>query len=283
MKREMKVKVKEMHSRLDSYVASLLHQELAKATVHKYKRDVNKFLEFVGNKESLKKSDVMEYKYFLISRHKAATVNSYLIAINKYFGWLEKEQLAVKTIRMQRKSSLENVISETEYWKLVDVCKKNHEHRDYLILRTLAATGIRISELPYITVEAIIAGTVEVHKKGKSRAVIIPTELAPRLLKYCKAQGIESGCVFKGNNNHRSLHPTSVWKILKRIALEAGVRQEKVYPHSLRHLFAKTYMRKFGNIFELADLLGHSSIETTRLYTLTTTYEKRKSVNSLNL
>lgn len=277
------LKVAEMRLKLESYVNTLRDEELSRATRYKYQHDIMKFITFIGGHKTIRKSDVIRYKDYLMKQHKTATVNSYLISLNRYLVWLKQEDLTVKTVRMQRKSCLDNVLSECEYKKLLQVCERANNERDYLMLRTLAATGIRVCELPYITYEAVVKGEVDVHAKGRSRTVFIPPVLASRLQAFCHKHAISSGSVFLGSGQRGCLHPSSVWKVLKRLAFKAGVAPEKVYPHSFRHLFAKTYMHKIGNIFELADLLGHSSIETTRLYTLTTTREKRKTVNMLNL
>lgn len=153
----------------------------------------------------------------------------------------------------------------------------------YYILRTIALTGIRIGELKYITVDAVNTGWAEVYNKGKYRNIYISRNLSEELLNYCNDNGISTGIVFRGRNREEGISPAGVWKNMKYIAEQVGVPLEKVYPHNLRHLFAKTYMEKVGDVTELSDLLGHSRLETTWIYTKTTAEEKRNRLEKLDL
>lgn len=272
-----------MTQMLDNYLEQLVGDELSVNTIVKYSRDIRFFLCHSKEKQSIGKKEMIAYKNFLIERYKISTVNSYLISINRYLTWLGVGDITVKTLRIQRKANLENIITYEEYNQLLHYCLRNNRQRDYLILRIIAATGIRVGELVYITYEAARSGGAEIFSKSKCRQILIPEELSDLLLSYCDEKGITAGIIFRGPKENSVLCTKSIWKLFKRVAIGAGVDASKVYPHNLRHLFAKTYMQKIGNVFELADILGHSSIETTRIYALSSHEEKRKSLGMLEL
>lgn len=267
---------------LARYTRYLQEKELSPTTIAKYTADIQNFLEHTDATE-VGKTALLAYRDALLRAHKASTVNSYLISINQYFRWLGRERDTVKTMRIQRRVVLENVLTRAEYERLLAQAQRTAHRRDYLLLRTLAGTGIRVSELHAITREAAQNRTVDLFCKGKYRKIFIPEELACELLDYCAKQQIDSGVVFQGKAAGTPLHTASVWKIVKRTAARCGVPLAKAYPHSLRHLFAKTYMSKVGNIFELADILGHASVETTRLYARASCKETWDSINTLGL
>lgn len=273
----------DLHDKLPLYNVSLGDAELAQSTRKKYIHDVRRFLHFCPKNTVIKKHYVISYKQHLSQTLKVASINSNLVAINKFLKWAELSHLTVKTLKTQRRRFLDNSLSRNEYHKLLHTCLTAGQERNYLLLRTLAATGIRISELGFISVESAKTGAAEVRCKGKTRRILLPNELSQQLLKYCLRNGLSSGIIFCGNSTSRALHPSGVWKIVKELAKKAGVPTVKVYPHSFRHLFAKTYMAEIGNIFELAELLGHSSLETTRIYAFTSDTERRISLNRLQL
>lgn len=267
---------------MESYQEYLILSEYSSQTVKKYVNDIKLFLRFVGEREQFNKYNIIAYKSYLLSKYKISSVNSYIISLNKYFGWMERSDLKVKTNKIQRKTCLDKVISKEEYIRILDYLKKEGKKRDYLLIRTLALTGIRIGELKFITYEAVISGEAQVDFKGKSRSIYIVGTLSEQLLTYCQEESITEGIIFHGRSKAKSLDSSGIWKRMKRIAVRAGVPKNVVYPHSFRHFFAKCFMMKIGNIVELADLMGHSSIETTRLYTLTSSAEKRKMLNILD-
>lgn len=276
------MKASELKREVAVYAEHLKQRELSKVTIEKYRRDIMVFLETQGDGE-LEKQDLINYRTELLKVHRTSSVNSYLISLNQFFRWLGDGELVVKTLRIQRNSSLENVISGEEYLRLLKSAQETGRQRDYLLLRTLAATGIRVSELSAITYEGVLRGSIEVECKRKFRKIYISEALTCQLLDYCARQNITSGVVFRGRRPGQTLQPSSVWKLFKRAAARCGIDESKAYPHSLRHLFAKTYMSKVGNIFELADLLGHSSVETTRIYARPSCQEAWNSVNALGL
>ncbi|MDR0963323.1 MAG: site-specific integrase [Clostridium sp.] len=269
-------------STLAAYREYLVLNEYHQTSVQKYIRDLNLFLVFAKDKTTLNKLVTIEYKAFLSTKYKMNTINSYLISLNKFLSWLGCEDLRVKTERIQRKVSLEHVINKEEYHRLLCYCKDQNRIRDYLLLKTLAQTGIRIGELKFITYEAVLRGAAQVTMKGKTRTIFISYHLAEQLAEYCTQQQIHTGVIFHGTNPQKALDASGVWKMMKRLARYTNVSNEVMYPHSFRHYFAKTYMEKVGNVTELADLLGHSSIETTRIYTLSSSSEKREQLNLLD-
>lgn len=276
------MKASEASGKIAAYVEHLEQRELSRATIEKYRRDVGAFIQAQGESE-LKKQDLIDYRAELLKAHRVSSINSYLISLNQFFRWLGHEELTIKTLRIQRHSVLENVMSGEEYLRILESSQESGHRRDYLLLRTLAATGIRVSELRAVTYEAALSGSVELECKKKFRKIYIPEALGLQLVDYCREGGISSGVVFCGRRPGEVLRPSSVWKLVKRAAARCGVEADKAYPHSLRHLFAKTYMSKVGNIFELADLLGHSSVETTRIYARPSCREAWNSVNALGL
>lgn len=276
------MKASEAKRKVAAYAEYLEQRELSKATIKKYCRDIAVFLQPQENRD-LNKRDLISYRAELLRNHRVSSVNSYLISLNQFFRWLGREELVVKTLRIQRRTALDNVMSVEEYFRLLRSAQAIGRQRDYLLLRTLAATGIRVSELSAITYEGVLQGSVEVECKKKFRKVYISETLACQVLDYCTRQNITSGVVFRGRRQGEALRPSSVWKLVKRAAARCGIDESKAYPHSLRHLFAKTYMNKVGNIFELADLLGHSSVETTRIYARPSCWEEWNSVNALGL
>lgn len=274
--------VSDIEKKLVLFQKQMKEQEHSEITLEKYVKDIRKMTAYMKTKK-IDKNTLQEYKHYLTKNYKPNTINSYIISINVFMKWAGREELALKTVRIQKKTSMENVISRQEYEKMLEVAKKQTSQRNYVIMKVLAMTGMRVGELQYLTTEALKTGKITVIKKGKYREVYMQKSLIKILREYCKKEEIFSGYLFFGRNRKQPLDTTGVWKMLKKIAGKAGVDPEKVYPHSFRHLFAKTYMQEIGNILELADILGHSNIETTRMYTLTSTEEKRNALEKLEL
>lgn len=274
---------KDLADNKKKYEKSLICKELSGRTIQKYMKDIDKFIDFCRNDVNIDKEYMILYKNFLLGKYKLTSVNSYIIAVNRYMKWLNKEELIIKTVVLEKKNSLDNVITEEEYRRILECAKKKKNNKLYFIMKTLAATGIRVGELKYITYNAIESGSFIACNKGKRRRVYLTWELCELLMEYCDKHDIREGLVFRGRNGNQPTDTTGIWKNMKTIAKTAGVDPKKVYPHNLRHLFAKTYMTQVGNIAELSDILGHSSIETTRIYTLTSGNEKRMVLGSLGL
>ena len=273
----------ELEGLLQAYSADLRREELGGNTIKKYLSDAQRFLRSVPPEENMDKLTVIRFKEKLRIKYKPSSVNSYLMGANHFLIWAGHPELTVKTERLQRSFSRECVLQQTEYRQLLAYARREGKDKYYYIMRTLAGTGIRVGELRYITREVLERRLAVIRHKGKIREICIPDSLCESLISYCEEQEIKSGPVFCGWQEGQALDESGVWKTLKRLADKAGVDPEKVYPHSFRHLFAKIYMQQIGNLTELSDILGHSNIETTRLYTLETMEEKRVSLERLAL
>jgi integrase len=268
---------------LSRYKEWLDMREISQTTKDKNLRDVKKFLRFYGKSVTkLTRPDIMEYKKHLIARYKPASVNSYLLALNGFLSFLGKNDLHVKTIKIQRRNSLNNVLNEGEYVTLLEKAKKRTDRRLYYLIRTLASSGIRVSELQYITANMLKSGKTMVYCKTKVREINIPHELCRELEQYCSERHI-SDVIFHGRQSNTLIDKARIWRELKLLAREAGVPEEKVHCHNFRHYFAKMYLARYHDIVDLADILGHNSIETTRIYTRTSNQEKQARIDALNL
>lgn len=255
---------------ISKYRLYLLETEKSTATIEKYLRDIRKFSSWLGADRAVTKERVIEYKHALTERYKTSSVNSMLVAINMYFHYLGWEECCVHGLKCQQQmfTGSRKELKQEEYLRLVQTALQKGREQIALVMETIASTGIRISELRYITVEAVQQGCANVNCKGKCRQVFIVKELRKKLSNYVKRRKIEHGPIFlsqKGNPLDRS----NVWTKMKKIAEIAGVNAEKVFPHNLRHLFARAYYHKNKDIFYLADILGHASVNTTRIYTRT--------------
>lgn len=260
----------------------LEEQELSQATIRIYMRYIKKFMKYLDG-EKITKKNVINYKVMLMeSSYKITTVNLNIIAVNKFIRFFGKEDCVVKTKKYQRSRSLENVITEKEYKMLLDYAKESGREKYYLIMKVIALTGIRVSELQYITVEILDRGYAQIFNKGKAREIYLPDNLIPPLHTYCEKESIRSGEIFRGTTG-APISRTAVWKMLKYMADMVGIDKDKVYPHSFRHFFALSYMEHFSNIFELADILGHSDLSVTRIYATTSIEQKRKRMNCLDI
>lgn len=266
---------------LDVYIAEMKVNELSNKTIAKYIADIKQWLNTAP--EKISKADILDYEESLCSKYKVASVNSKIISINRYLKWLDVKELAVKTKRIQNSSGLDNMITKESYLKMLRYADAHNKRKQYYIMKTIAQTGIRIGELKFVTVEAVKEGSTIVWNKGKYRTVYFTDGLCHELLQYCMEIDCSAGVIFCGKENGRAITPGAVWKSLKYIAKQVDVPETIVYPHSFRHLFAKEYMRKVGDISELADLLGHSRLETTWIYTKTTSDEKRRKLELLDL
>ena len=281
MEKEMVLERKRAMDMLEAYIAEMKLNELSSSTIAKYVADINQWLSIAP--EKISKASILDYKENLCKNYKVASVNSKIISINRYLKWLGIKELTVKTKRIQNSSGLENMITKECYLKMLRYADARNKRKQYCIMKTIAQTGIRIGELKYVTVEAVKEGYTVVWNKGKYRTVYFTDNLCHELLIYCREIDCSTGVIFSGRENGSPITPGAVWKSLKYIERQVDVPETMVYPHSFRHLFAKEYMRKVGDISELADLLGHSRLETTWIYTKTTSDEKRRKLELLDL
>lgn len=267
--------------RLRKYREYLESQSLSPQTVEMYHREAL-CLEQYFRSGRPKKKQVQQFITDIRENHKISTVNGYTVAVNRYLKWMNREDCCVKTKRVQSNWNLENVISFEEYKRLIHYTKEKGNEKYYLLIRVLGKTGIRISELRYITVEALEQDNMVIYGKGKYRLIYLTGDMVEELKEYCRKMQICSGCIFLGNRN-MPISRSAVWQMLQKMAEATGIPRKKVHPHSFRHLFAKTYMEKYGNISELADILGHSGLEITRIYLTTTREEKLGRIKELPL
>lgn len=267
--------------RLKKYQEYLESQSLSSKTIEMYYREAASLERYLHGRRP-KKKQVQQFITDIKKNHKISTVNGYTVAVNRYLRWMNLKEYCVKTKRVQAHWNLENVLSLEEYRKLVQYTKSVHNEKYYLLLRVLGQTGIRIGELQYITVELLEQESMMIYGKGKYRSLYLTGDMVSELKEYCRDNIIDSGCVFRGNRQ-TPISRSAVWQMLQKIAKETGISCKKVHPHSFRHLFAKTYMEYHGNISELADILGHSGIEITRIYLTTTREEKIRRIEELPL
>ena len=251
----------------EKYLAFLREEERSKATIQKYAHDLQVFLNFAGE-QGLSKPLVIAWKENLIAAHAPASVNSMLAAVNgylKYYGW---GALCVKPLKIQRSLFLEErkELTKAEYLRLVQAARRKENERLALVLQTICATGIRVSELRFITVESLQTGQAEIRNKGKLRLVFLPGKLRKILKKYAQWQKRTAGAVFVTRTG-KPLDRSNIWRDMKALCESAGVSKEKVFPHNLRHLFARAFYAMEKDLSRLSDILGHSSINTTRIYT----------------
>lgn len=264
------------------YLEYLIRKQLGKRTISKYISDVKRFYGFAAGRE-IDFDTVSEFKASLLRKYKSATVNSYLISLNLYFRWCGYSELYMSLVKCQKLYYCPSELLREEYERLLEYADLHGEIRWYLVMRCLGGMGIRVGELRFITAESLENGCAEIHYKAKLRHVLIPDTLCTLLKEYCEAFGIRSGAVFLNKKGTAPIDSSVVWRNLKKIAEAAGVEKTKVYPHNFRHMFAREYMNVFGNLVELSDILGHSSVETTRIYTKASKETQRRRMEALNL
>jgi len=261
----------------------LIYEEKSQATIDKYIRDVIFFMNWL-NGESISKSVVLKYKQELTEKYAPASVNAALSSLNSFFIYNEWYDCKVKALKIQRQifSNKDKELTKTEYERLLTAAKNKKNERLYYLMQTICSTGIRVSELKAITVPAVKSGQTTINCKGKMRIVILPKQLCKMLKDYIKENNIKSGSVFVSRNG-KPLDRSYIWKMLKALCETAGVSKDKVFPHNFRHLFARTYYRLQKDIVRLADILGHSSVNTTRIYTIETGEVHRRQIQKLGL
>ena len=271
-------------SQLNDYKAHLICEEKSKLTVDKYIHDISRLYDYMKD-DVITKISIVQYKNKLISEGYATrSINSILASINGFFRFLGWNDCCVKSLKLQNDifRSEEKELTKADYYKLVKSANKCGNKRIALILQTICGTGIRVSELKYITVEAAKSGRARVCCKAKLRDVFIVKELSKKLLQYAKTKGILSGAIFISKNGN-PIDRTSVWREMKKLCDIAELNPTKVYPHNLRHLFARIFYSVEKDIVKLADILGHSSINTTRIYMISTGAEHSKRLEMMKL
>jgi len=260
----------------------LILEERSTATIEKYIRDVNMFVLYADGE--ITKETVIAYKKHLQEHYAVRSVNSMLASINSLFSFLGWHDLKVKSLKLQQQVFCpeEKELTKAEYTRLCRTAERKHNERLNLILQTICGTGIRVSELQYITVEAVKQGEAVVNCKAKTRSVFIVKELKQKLLRYAAEQNIKGGMIFVTRTG-KPISRTNIWREMKALCEEANVNPQKVFPHNLRHLFARVFYGIEKDIAKLADILGHSSINTTRIYIISTGTEHRKRMENMRL
>ena len=262
----------------------LRSEERETGTVEKYCRDIGAFATWI-NGSTVNREMVIAWKEHLRQEGYApATINSMLVALNRFFQFLGWDDFRVKALRIQRRMfrNRERELSREEYGRLVEAARKEGKDRLALLMETICATGIRVGEVKFITVEAVRVGHAEVSLKGKIRIILIPRKLCQKLEKYSKKQKITSGEIFLTRNGS-SLSRRQIWAEMKAICTKAKVQASKVFPHNLRHLFARCFYQTCQDVVKLADVLGHTSVETTRIYLISSGYEHAYCMDHLGL
>ena len=268
---------------INNFRIYLYEEERSDNTIEKYMRDIRFFREWLQDR-SIDKSIVIEYKKELCERYAIKSVNSMLSSINAFFVFMGWYDLKVKTLKIQRRifADKSKELSKSDYERLLIAAKNKKNERLYYLMQTIAGTGLRVSEIKYVTCEAVRQGQAVINCKGKIRQIFLPKKLCQMLKKYVKSQNIKSGSVFVTRSG-RPLDRYAIWKMLKDLCESAGVSKDKVFPHNFRHLFARTFYSLQKDIVRLADILGHSSVETTRLYTMESGTEHIKQLQKLGL
>jgi len=279
--REMSQRIMTVET-LRCYEAWLREEERSAGTVQKYLRDVRAFALWLGN-DPVTKERAAEWKAWLTQRgYASVTVNTKLAALNSFFRCMGWEDCRVRFLKVQRRMFRDQSrdLTRGEYEKLLAAARSRE--RLFLLLETICSTGIRVSEVRYITLEAVRAGRAEVALKGKIRTILLPGKLCRKLKKYAQNEKIASGEIFLTGSG-KPMSRQQIWAVMKGLSRQAGVEPSKVFPHNLRHLFATAFYRACRDVVRLADVLGHSSIETTRIYLLTTGAEHRRQLDKLGL
>lgn len=268
---------------IEDFRKNLELQEKSTSTIEKYIRDVKAFSVYAEN-AAITKEKVIAYKKYLGNNYAVRSVNSMLASINSLFSFLGWHDLRVKSLKLQQQVFCpeEKELTKAEYARLCKTAERKHNERLNLILQTICGTGIRVSELQFITVEAVKNGEAIVNCKAKTRAVFIVKELKQKLLRYAAEQNIKSGMIFVTRTG-KPISRTNIWREMKDLCEEANVNPKKVFPHNLRHLFARVFYGIEKDIAKLADILGHSSINTTRIYIISTGTEHRKRMENMRL
>lgn len=266
------------------YIQSLREQEYAQGSIEKYVRDIKAFRVWNGS-DAVEREQLSRWKVHLQSEgYRPETVNGMLASLNCLFKFMGRTEFHLRYVKVQRKlfRKTEREMTKAEYTRLIETAQEQGKRRLTLLMETICATGIRVSEVRYITVEAVRRGRAEICLKGKVRMILLPGKLCKKLLKFAKQQRISAGVIFI-TRNKKPLSRRQIWGEMKSLCKAAGVAPSKVFPHNLRHLFARTFYRIYKDVIRLADVLGHSSVETTRIYLISTGAEHARQIERLGL
>ena len=269
---------------IEQFEKHLRMEEKSQNTVEKYIRDVTAFAEYLGGKAVSKESAIAYKQHLQDNGYAIRSINSVIASLNSLFTFMRLHDCKLKSIKLQRQIYCpeEKELTKAEYARLIRTAKQKGNERLNLVIQTICGTGIRVSELEFITVEAVGKGEAVVSLKGKTRTVFIVKDLQKKLLRYCREQKITEGSVFVTRTG-KPISRTNIWREMKSLCKQADVNPNKVFPHNLKHLFARTFYGIEKDIAKLADILGHSSINTTRIYIITTGTEHRRRMENMQL
>ena len=276
----------ELLPKLNEWIDEQKYQEYSDNTLKQYKANVLKFIKWLPDNEPITKQTTMDYKKYLYElnpRPATSSINTWIIELNKFLKYVELNDLTIKKIKQQMKTSTEEVLSISDYKRLLRFSKSMGLMKLHYIMKILAMTGIRISELKYFTVESIKSNYIVAFNKGKERNIIVRQDLARELRKYCRENNIKEGFIFRGEKKNKMPVESTIWRQMKKVAGASRVNKNKVHAHSFRHLFAQVFLNEYSdNITELADILGHNSLETTRLYTRSSNAQKKSKLEKMS-
>lgn len=278
------MKKEELMPKLDEWILEQKYQEYEQSTLNQYRANTLKFIEWLPDGEEITKDTMLRYKQHLGEiAGSTNSINVWIVTVNKFLKWLGYPELTLKKIKMQAKQSNEEVLSVSDYKRLLRFAKRENKVQLYYIMKILAMTGIRVSELQYFQVENLKSNYISVFNKGKERTIIVRQDLMRELRKYCRENGIRHGYLFPSPEvKGKMVNTSTIWRQMKAVAGHARVKKSKVHAHSFRHLFAQVFLETYSdNITELADILGHNSLDTTRLYTRTSDSQKRDKLERM--
>ena len=278
------MKKEELRQRLPEFILAQSEEEKSRNTLKKYSHNIESFLAWLPDDQEVNKSIVIDFKRHLLEdiHFRTNTINNYVISINKFLFWCGITDCKVKQLNKQHAASNSEILSLSDFKRLLRIAKRIGQEDTYLIMKILAMTGIRIEELSFFTVENMKTNYIHVRNKGKERSIIIRQDLAREIRQYCRNNGIKEGIIFYCKDRNKMISKSTIWRRMKKIAGVAKVKKNKVHAHSFRHLFAKMFLEEYnGSIAELADILGHNSLETTRIYAKTTDEEKRRKLERI--
>lgn len=278
------MKKEELMPKLDEWILEQKYQEYEQSTLNQYRANTLKFIEWLPDGKEITKDTMLRYKQHLGEiAGSTNSINVWIVTVNKFLKWMGHPELTLKKIKMQAKQSNEEVLSVSDYKRLLRFAKRENKVQLYYIMKILAMTGIRVSELQYFQVENLKSNYISVFNKGKERTIIVRQDLMRELRKYCRENGIRHGYLFPSPEvKGKMVNTSTIWRQMKAVAGHARVKKSKVHAHSFRHLFAQVFLETYSdNITELADILGHNSLDTTRLYTRTSDSQKRDKLERM--
>jgi len=278
------MKKAELKEKLPHFMVDLSEEEKSGNTLKKYAHNIELFIKWLPDEAEIEKTVVIDFKRHLLEdlQFRTNTINNYIISINKFLYYCGIDDCKVKQLKKQHAASNSEIISLADFKRLLRFARRMNQEDTYLIMKILAMTGIRIEELSFFTVENVKSNYIHVRNKGKERSIIIRQDLAREIRQYCRNKGIKSGIIFFCRTPGKMMAKSTIWRRMQKIAGVARVSKNKVHAHSFRHLFAKMFLEEYnGSIAELADILGHNSLETTRIYAKTTDEEKRRKLERI--